>query len=908
MSSQIKAVRAQKIVEKFLDPVFYDLQARMRGVLIDDYVKHYAEIGWREGWDPCKWFSTESYLKSDPELLQNGINPLAHYIAIGKKQNRSVRQSLLCENATDLLGADNAICGTADSSDTKQVAVPASDMQYLENGDTLGVITTQRPATAVASRPRDIVGELFDEAFYKANNPDIAAHPDPFSHFMEYGWREWRDPSANFKTGYYLTMYDDIRQAGVNPLIHYLNYGQKEGRYALPYTDRRLKVPFTSLVSVIVPNYNHARYLIDRVESIANQTYTNIELLLLDDASSDNSVDVINSILDRYSTSLSIKAIFNESNSGNVFKQWRRGLEACSGEYVWICESDDICENDFLEKVLTGFIDSSVMLSFGRIQFCNKDGLAMPGLDDYRESAQPGIWDQSFSFFANELFCNGFARANLVPNVGGCVFRKSHLSDAVWAEALTYRVCGDWYLYTELANCGRVSYVPDAVAYFRQHGQNTSVSSFQTAQYYREHQYVLANIMRRWPLRHDVVIDSYKRLAQQFTYAKAATKLGSIAECFSLDELLRTKHEKRHILICSLGFHLGGGELFPIHLANQLVRNGWMVSFFCLTDVDEKQSIRQRLDNSVPVYYSQMVAEMGIDAFIRTSGITLINSHNVGVEFFFFRNNKYKSDIPYIVTLHGSYDVTPIPDDLLITALRKVSHWVYLSPKNLGHFGKIPVCSSRLSQIFNGMPTPVRTMSEVNTAKQFAGDFIVTLVSRAIPEKGWNIAAKAVAIARQKTGVDIRLLLVGDGPCRNELQIEHEQSPFVSFLGLRDDISEIYMHSDVCVLPTRFSGESHPLTLIEALQCGTPVIATDIGEIRSMLFQDSQTAGILVRPTSDDDCFSVAFADAIASMLDNTTRHHFKQASVYIAKRFSIESCTMHYENIFNCYPAADIT
>ena len=72
---------------------------------------------------------------------------------------------------------------------------------------------------------------LFDAAFYLARNADVARTGiDPYVHYMTYGWKEGRDPSAEFSTSYYLTQNPDVRAAGLNPLQHYALYGWKEGR------------------------------------------------------------------------------------------------------------------------------------------------------------------------------------------------------------------------------------------------------------------------------------------------------------------------------------------------------------------------------------------------------------------------------------------------------------------------------------------------------------------------------------------------------------------------------------------------------------------------------------------------------------------------------------------------------
>jgi hypothetical protein len=75
---------------------------------------------------------------------------------------------------------------------------------------------------------------LFDVHFYLAANPDVAEASDPLDHYLRYGGREGRQPSALFDGRYYLDRYADVRNDGVNPLVHYLRFGQLEGRLPLP--------------------------------------------------------------------------------------------------------------------------------------------------------------------------------------------------------------------------------------------------------------------------------------------------------------------------------------------------------------------------------------------------------------------------------------------------------------------------------------------------------------------------------------------------------------------------------------------------------------------------------------------------------------------------------------------------
>ena len=92
------------------------------------------------------------------------------------------------------------------------------------------------------------------------------------------------------------------------------------------------------LVTVIIPNYNHAKYLRQRIDTVLNQTYTSFEVIILDDCSTDNSKDIILSYKDNPHIS---NIVLNSENSGSTFKQWNKGFELAKGDYIWIAESDD---------------------------------------------------------------------------------------------------------------------------------------------------------------------------------------------------------------------------------------------------------------------------------------------------------------------------------------------------------------------------------------------------------------------------------------------------------------------------------------------------------------------------------------------------------------------------------------
>jgi glycosyltransferase involved in cell wall biosynthesis len=180
-------------------------------------------------------------------------------------------------------------------------------------------------------------------------------------------------------------------------------------------------------ISVIVPNYNHAPYLKRRIDSILAQTRHDFELLILDDCSPDNSRDIILS----YSGDPRVRFSFNARNSGNTFSQWAKGLAETSGHYVWIAESDDFTEPDFLER-LAGKLDEDRDVG---LAFCEtivvdaQEQWFQPYFERWRGHPSRdygfGLADREFVMDGREYIRSFMLPWNTIPNVSAVLFRRS---------------------------------------------------------------------------------------------------------------------------------------------------------------------------------------------------------------------------------------------------------------------------------------------------------------------------------------------------------------------------------------------------------------------------------------------------------------------------------------------------
>src|SRR5262249_10349037 len=152
---------------------------------------------------------------------------------------------------------------------------------------------------------------------------------------------------------------------------------------------------------------------------------------------------------------------------------------------------------------------------------------------------------------------------------------------------------------------------------------------------------------------------------------------GPLSQYLSKKRLLSAKRDRSHILIAFLGFMPGGGEVFPINLANELHAQGQLVSMIVLDMQNVNSEMRSMLNPAIAVYDSGWVREYGADRFLAEAGVSLINSHNFVLDRFFFETCLLKRKIPYVLTLHGSYEVSDPTFAQISSIARRVTHFVY---------------------------------------------------------------------------------------------------------------------------------------------------------------------------------------------------------------------------------------
>lgn len=209
------------------------------------------------------------------------------------------------------------------------------------------------------------------------------------------------------------------------------------------------------LVSIVIATYNGEKYLAKQLESIRQQTYSNLEIIIQDDLSTDNTIAIASQIADQR-----IRIRINQHNTGFV-KNFEEGLKAAQGSYIALCDQDDIWENNKIERLLDQIGNADLIHSNCSL------------IDEQDHTIKP-FWkkkERQTSTLAELLFFN---------NVTGCTAllrRESLLRALPFPEGIAYH---DWWLALCAAKGNGVRFLDEALVRYRQHA-NQDTGANQTA-------------------------------------------------------------------------------------------------------------------------------------------------------------------------------------------------------------------------------------------------------------------------------------------------------------------------------------------------------------------------------------------------------------------------------------------
>ncbi|MDW8137912.1 MAG: glycosyltransferase [Bacteroidota bacterium] len=200
-------------------------------------------------------------------------------------------------------------------------------------------------------------------------------------------------------------------------------------------------------VSVVVANYNYARFIRDCIESVFNQTYENWELIIVDDGSDDDSKFIIGDIIAQYHDTYDVRAIFKK-NSGHPAITFNEGIKESKGEYILCLSSDDIIS----QNILSDFV--YILDNFPEFDFVYCDRV------DIDEDGNVIGLVKSHTFLPGKLIFENF--------ISYCSMFKKR----IWEDIGGFKVCGfeDWNFWVEALRKGYYGYyLAKPLFYYRRH-------------------------------------------------------------------------------------------------------------------------------------------------------------------------------------------------------------------------------------------------------------------------------------------------------------------------------------------------------------------------------------------------------------------------------------------------------
>lgn len=206
-------------------------------------------------------------------------------------------------------------------------------------------------------------------------------------------------------------------------------------------------------VSILMLTYNGEKYLKEAIDSCLNQTYENIEICIIDDGSTDKTVEILKSYGDKINVS------YNETNQGITTNVNKLALNVDSDYIVWVGHDDKLAPNH-VELMLSEFDEDTVLVHCNSI-IIDSDGNEVKIARDDHEMLKKS---------SNAMY--EFSLGNFVNAIGQMVRTDAFQKVNGWDSS--YKHYGEWLLYIKILKYGKIKYTTKTKAYYRVHQTNIS--------------------------------------------------------------------------------------------------------------------------------------------------------------------------------------------------------------------------------------------------------------------------------------------------------------------------------------------------------------------------------------------------------------------------------------------------
>lgn len=607
-------------------------------------------------------------------------------------------------------------------------------------------------------------------------------------------------------------------------------------------------------ITVVIPNYNYAPYLPDRINSILRQTLRPAEIIFLDDCSTDDSLQVAQNILQEQAgqeNGIPYRIIANKQNAG-VYRQWLKAFRESKTDWVWIAEADDTCDDDFLEH-LADKVDDGINVVYAQSRKIDEFGnLVAPNYLHHTEDLDPDRWRHDFVRSGPQEILKSLAFRNSIPNTSAVIMRKSAVS-GIEDTLKSFKYVGDWLLYAHMLRSGGLAFVSKPLNNFRRHTRSVTNSTNNSLPYLIELARIRAFIAEHFPIlpRHIEQQNAFLNRDYRIADTEKNSEHPGIAKLLTQADNLTGRRKRVAIITTNNGSHNGGSEMLWQESALALRQNGHDVLVLIKNWQPTPAIVKTLQVAGVRILFKD---SDGFNSLIEARPdltVVSIGDQDEGIEYY---PNLVDAGLRYVIVNQLTKEARfwPIREKKQKPVRRgyRNADTVFFTSRNNHR-----VMESRLGcDLSNGAThfNPYHIDRTIVPAYPSEEDgFQVAIPSKLLfIHKGQDLLLEVLQQSNWKSR-NVQFNFYGEGPDRSKIEdaIREHQLNHLHLKGRVDDIAEIWRDNHALLMPSRMEGM--PIMVISALLSARTCILTDIGG-HAEVVRDNETGFIIPSPEISD--------------------------------------------------------
>ncbi|MBU1087432.1 MAG: glycosyltransferase [Candidatus Omnitrophica bacterium] len=696
------------------------------------------------------------------------------------------------------------------------------------------------------------------------------------------------------------------------------------------------------MVSVIILNWNSKETIIDCIQSVIDQTYKNIEIIIIDNNSRDGSWPLIESTFKK-----KCKLIKNDKNVGFACGQ-NIGIDNSSGDYILSLNSDAVLDQDYIKEIVNVLEDDQTL------------GWATGKLLRMLNGKQTKIIDSTGHFLTSNWYVHNRGaeeidngQFNVLEAVfGACAAAAIYKKEALDAVKFQNEYFDeDFFSYFEDADldwrlqlCGwKCVYVPNAVAYHAR-GMTNAKKNPAIQVHYLKNRYLMA-LKNDLPLR--VIKNSlmifiaefycvfFKENFSIFAWIKAGKNVIKLCPRFFLKRkmiqqarcvsgrymnrwflnlfLLQNKNKLRkknnfsfgccyNILYTMNSAEIAGSEKALILLLRRLNRKKFNPIVMCPA---QGPLIKRLRKENVRVLVNIQKSRFGLSTLynlvqiLKRENIDLVHLHSTRVHAIIAKLLRIPVVERINMTRHKyiwSFSKFVFIDRLMSCF---VDRFIIVSEALKRDMIKRKISKRKLLTIYNGIDwNELTEPSEIIKTKRELSlsddDIVIGVIGRLVKQKGHKYFIEAAVSILEKFP-KAKFLIVGNGPLEKDLKSFVKKAGIdnnVIFTGFRNDIANLLEIMDIFVLPSIWEPLSN--ALLEAMAIGKPIVATNVDGTAEAL--NHNYSGLLIKPEDSSE-----IAKAVVKLLENKEKalKMGMAAKEVVKARFCLEGMAKRTEDVY---------